>query len=100
LILEQFLMLCGEFINELIQENNFSEDMENICNAVNSAKDERKKRLQELLEDFEFKFTPATTPLNNRMVVKGIVSSKCTVFSSKKAPILISMENYNTEISS
>lgn len=95
LILEQFLLLCGNFRDQLLSEVRFVEYMENIANKLGVRKDfeDREKVLKNLLSDSSAFPGNCTLPVDFALEIEGVRYQNCKVMNSKKMPLWIEMES-------
>lgn len=90
LILEQFLMLCGSYRDELFKEVNMIELFNYISIAIKDKENqtERIAYLRKLLTENMSRLNSCfTEPVDSAMEAKGIRIDKSKVMSSKKLPL-------------
>lgn len=95
LILEQFLMLCGNFRDVLLSEVNYVKYMMELASKLSTRKDyeEKEKLLKNLLSENLDSFRICTLPIDCALESDGIISSQCKVMNSKKMPLWIEMKS-------
>lgn len=95
LILEQFLMLCGNFRDVLMSEVTYVKFMQDLGSKLSGKKDfeEKEKMLKGLLsEDLEYSQN-CTLPIDCALETDGIITPRCKVMNSKKMPLWIEMKS-------
>lgn len=96
LFLEQFVILCGEYRNELFKELTMVKNLTNMGNilAEKPKYEQRREYLPSVIKQFVNHFNqPVTLPINSTMEVKNFDSNKCRIMKSKKMPLFMSMRN-------
>jgi len=100
-LLEQFLMLCGKFKEEIWIQTKVNESLRQVSeNVVNNryklkipfseVKDKARFDLREQRKKLPFLFTLTIDP---KIVIKDFAYERLTVFSSKKVPLCITALN-------
>ncbi|CAD8088033.1 unnamed protein product [Paramecium primaurelia] len=95
LLLEQLLMLCGEFRQQLMNEVLVDNELFNIAQKIkeeNIPKDLRQHYLKtELLQLYPKLPKPFSFALDSRMEAQSIQYDKCKVMDSKKMPLWLAV---------
>ena len=95
LLLEQFLMLCGRYRQELSAEVKYVNWLKEIGEKIKQVSTEKQlvtlvQCLTEGESEYDFPFTLA---FDSRLQCRGVNAAKCKVFSSKKLPQLVRLRN-------
>ncbi|KAL4450532.1 hypothetical protein ABPG74_019430 [Tetrahymena malaccensis] len=98
LVLEQLLMLSGEYRSELLKEVEINNELKNIARKIKlektneAAKETLKKELKKNYGNKKqgLQFTLA---IDNRLQLNNFVTQKCKFMNSKKKPLWLVMEN-------
>jgi len=103
LILEQMLMLCGQFREELFTDARvndsimqIAEDIQKSTTKGNTEMEDRKQELKSLLKNFKSKYQFSNTfclAIDPRWEVEDFVYEKCNVMNSKKLPLWLVCQN-------
>lgn len=96
LLLEQFIMLCGSYREELLKEMNMVELYSDFSNrmGVKETYEERGNYLKVLIaENIDKAQSLCTLPVDSSMEVSGPKTEKCKVMDSKKMPLWLTMVN-------
>ncbi|EKE42120.1 hypothetical protein ENUP19_0207G0012 [Entamoeba nuttalli] len=96
LLLEAFVGACGKYQIELYNEVKFQLDLIDIANHVKTlaTKDEQKQYMFEALAKLKYPDNQAL-PIDSRMRFTKPVPNSGNVFSSKKKPLLLILQNYD-----
>ena len=103
LILEQLLMLCGQFREELFSDAKVNDSMVQIAEDIkksdkgnNVDMEDRKVELQSILKNYKQKFQLNSTfclAIDPRWEVEDYILEKCNVMNSKKLPLWLVCQN-------
>jgi len=96
LLLEQFLMLCGRYRQELAAEVQMVNWFKDIGGKIKQVSTDRQEPLliQSLSEGEDTYNFPFTLAFDSRLQCQGFNSQRCKVFSSKKLPLLVRLRNF------
>lgn len=96
LLLEQFLMLCGRYRQELAAEVLIVNWFKDIGAKIKQVSTDRQQSIliQSLLEGEEAYSFPFTLAFDSRLQCQGFNAQRCRVFSSKKLPQLVRLRNF------
>ena len=99
LILEDLLMLCGQFREELFSDAKVNDSIMQIAEEIQKSSSEleaKKKELQPLLKSFKVKFQLSSAfglAIDPRWEVEDFIIEKCNVMNSKKLPLWLVCQN-------
>jgi phosphatidylinositol-4,5-bisphosphate 3-kinase len=95
LVLEQFLMLCGNFRDQLLDEVKLVRYLQDLGNKLEKKDfEERQKVLKGLLNENDFFPGACTLPIDCGLESNGILASRCKVMNSKKMPLWMEMKSF------
>lgn len=96
LLLEQFLMVCGEYREQVLREVRINDGLMKVANSIKLVdKEKRATELEKQLGSFKMDYHIVgdfCLTVDPRMHVKDFLKN-CKILSSKKLPLLLKMEN-------
>ena len=100
LLLEKFLMVCGDYREQILREVRINNGLMKVANSIKLFdKKEREIELEKQLKSFKIDYDlkdDFCLTVDPRMCVKDFLKN-CKILSSKKLPLLLKMENSQSD---